>query len=71
MKETNMKKTLIELFVAFAVIALQGLLTMIFWNWLMPVIFGLTTLTYWQSVGIVLLGRGIFRPTMKLKDFED
>lgn len=30
------------------------------WNWLMPTIFGLTRITFWQSFGIVLLTRLIF-----------
>lgn len=25
------------------------------WNWLMPVIFGLPEITFWQSLGLVLL----------------
>ncbi|OEJ99330.1 hypothetical protein A8C32_09190 [Flavivirga aquatica] len=34
---------------------LLGFIIMWLWNWLMPEIFGLTTLTYWQSVGIFIL----------------
>ncbi len=30
------------------------------WNALMPVIFGLTAITYWQAVGIVILSRLVF-----------
>jgi hypothetical protein len=25
------------------------------WNWLMPKIFGLTTITFWEALGLVLL----------------
>lgn len=28
---------------------------MILWNWLMPDIFGLKEISYWQSVGLVIL----------------
>ena len=38
---------------------LIGLPTMWLWNWLMPVIFGLPTIGFWQSVGLVFLS-GIF-----------
>ena len=31
------------------------------WNWLMPEIFNLTTLTYWQSLGILLLSSFLFK----------
>jgi hypothetical protein len=27
------------------------------WNWLMPLIFGLPTLTYWQAVGLFILSK--------------
>jgi len=37
-----------------------GYFVMLLWNWLMPMIFGLTTITFWQAVGIVLLARLIF-----------
>lgn len=37
--------------------ALLGGLVMWLWNWLMPVIFGLPTLTFWQAVGLVVLCR--------------
>ena len=30
------------------------------WNWLMPELFGLKTITYWQAFGIVILGHLIF-----------
>jgi|AGTN01.1.fsa_nt_gi hypothetical protein len=41
-----------------AVIALAvGALVMVLWNWLMPEIFGLGTITYWQGFGLALLLR--------------
>ena len=33
---------------------------MYLWNWLMPKIFGLTTLTFWQSWGLSLLASLLF-----------
>lgn len=30
------------------------------WNWLMPDIFGLTTIGYWQSLGLMLLSTILF-----------
>ncbi len=47
--------------IVFGVIAITGLailfgfVIMWLWNWLMPEIFGLTTLTYWQAVGLFIL----------------
>ncbi len=37
-----------------------GYFVMLIWNWIMPDIFGLTTITYWQAFGIVILARLIF-----------
>lgn len=31
------------------------------WNWLMPVIFGLTEITFWQAPGISILSRILFK----------
>ena len=48
--------------VAFAVVFafLFGLLVMVLWNWLMPMLFGLKEITYWQAFGIVLLAKLLF-----------
>ncbi len=39
---------------------LFGYFVMLLWNWLMPEIFGITTITFWQAVGIVILARLVF-----------
>ena len=45
-------------FTAFAF--LFGAVVMGLWNWLMPVIFHLGVITYWQAVGLAILGRLLF-----------
>jgi hypothetical protein len=40
---------------------LFGLLVMALWNWLMPELFGLKTLSYWQAWGLVLLAHILFK----------
>lgn len=45
-------------FTAFAI--LFGAVVMWLWNWLMPAIFGLGVITYWQAVGLAVLGRLLF-----------
>jgi hypothetical protein len=37
-----------------------GLVVKILWNWLMPAIFGLGVITFWQAFGIVLLAKLLF-----------
>jgi hypothetical protein len=56
-------------FVAFVVLAavamaLFGFVAMSLWNWLMPALFGLKMVTFWQAVGLLVLARlllGSFR----------
>jgi len=43
-----------------ALAVLFGYFVMLLWNWLMPSIFGLGQITFWQAVGIVILARLIF-----------
>jgi len=37
-----------------------GYFVMLLWNWLMPELFGLAIINFWQAAGIVLLARLIF-----------
>ncbi len=37
-----------------------GYLLMYLWNWLMPMIFGLPIITFWQALGICLLSKILF-----------
>ena len=37
-----------------------GAIAMVLWNWLMPEIFGLTAIGFWQAFGIVLLAKLLF-----------
>jgi hypothetical protein len=36
---------------------------MLLWNWLMPVIFGLTEITFFQALGLMLLCGLLFKST--------
>ena len=56
-----MGKILGLLFIIAIVIVILGLSTMLLWNWLMPVIFGLTKIGFWQAVGLVTLSSLLFR----------
>jgi hypothetical protein len=50
-------------------VAVIGLVLRLLWNWLMPEIFGLTVITYWQSLGLLALSSILFR-RISLKDDE-
>lgn len=38
----------------------MGFAIMGLWNWIMPAVFGLGMITFWQAIGILILGRLIF-----------
>jgi len=49
-------------FIAFGILALglAGLVTLGLWNALMPAIFGLPTIGFWQGLGLLVLSRLFF-----------
>ncbi len=40
--------------------AVFGWLVEILWNWIMPPLFGLKTITFWQAFGVLLLAKLLF-----------
>jgi len=45
---------------AIALAFLFGYVVVWLWNWLMPELFGLKIITFWQAVGLIILARIIF-----------
>jgi len=43
-----------------AVVAAGSAVVMLLWNWLMPAIFGLVSIGFWQALGILVLCRLLF-----------
>ena len=43
---------------------------MVLWDWLMPTLFGLPEITFWQACGLQLLAILLFKPT-SLKTNKD
>jgi hypothetical protein len=41
---------------------------MLLWNWLMPVIFGLSEISFWQAVGLNLLASILFARTSTINN---
>jgi membrane protein required for beta-lactamase induction len=51
------------------VIVILGYPLMLLWNWLMPIIFGLPEITFWQAIGLNVLSTILFKSTtIKNKD---
>lgn len=53
-------KILFIIIAAIAFILLFGYGFMLLWNWLMPEVFGLIPLNYWQAVGILVMAKLLF-----------
>ncbi len=49
------------------ILVLLGYPVMLLWNWLMPEIFGLSEITFWQAIGLNVLCTILFRPTVNIK----
>jgi hypothetical protein len=49
------------------VMVIMGFPAMWLWNWLMPSIFGLTKINFWQAIGLQLLAY-IILPTPKINN---
>jgi len=47
-------------FLATLVMVVVGVVVRSLWNWLMPALFGLRTIGYWQAIGILILSKLLF-----------
>ena len=52
--------TVLGVIAAFGFGLLFGWIIVWLWNWLMPMIFGLPTITFWQGAGIFILAKILF-----------
>lgn len=41
-------------------VTILGLITMVLWNWLVPVLFSGPVITYWQALGLLILSKILF-----------
>lgn len=62
-RSTGAKASLIAAAIVLvpALFVLFTSITMWLWNWLMPTIFNLPVITFWQAAGILVLSRILFR----------
>jgi len=69
MKVTTMKQTIHDILLVVGVLILACLLfgapLMLLWNVLMPKIFGLPEITFWQACGLNILSSILFKSTIK------
>ena len=48
-------------------IVILGYPLMLLWNWLMPELFGLPLITFWQAIGLNFLSTILFKSTSIIK----
>ena len=48
------------IFFGILFVGIFSLLVLLLWNWLMPSIFGLPAITYFQAVGLLILAKILF-----------
>ena len=70
-----MKKTVEALATFLGMIAivmvLLGYPVMLLWNWLIPEIFGLSEITFWQAIGLNILSTILLRSSHTIKTKQD
>ena len=60
--------TLLVIGILILAVMLFGGPLMILWNWLMPYLFGLPEITFWQACGLQLLSTLLFKSVINKKD---
>jgi hypothetical protein len=60
MRRNRVWKILVMIPIGIAALALFSFVTMSLWNWLMPAVFGLHTVTWLQALGLLLLSKILF-----------
>lgn len=62
-------KIILEFIGLLCIVAvLLGYPLMLLWNWLMPVIFNLPEISFWQAIGLNILSSTLFKSTNIKKD---
>jgi hypothetical protein len=57
MKQHQFLRALKVLLIVVVAGSLLGFVIMYLWNWLMPSLFGLNMITFWQALGLFVLGK--------------
>ena len=66
--KNNIEGILTVIGLIILVVMLLGLPLQLLWNWLMPSIFDLRYISFWEAVGLNLLAAILFRPTTTIKN---
>jgi len=66
--KNNLEGFLYFIGIIILIVMLLGYPLYFLWNQLMPSIFGLRTITFWEAVGLNLMAAILFRPTTTIKN---
>jgi len=65
--KNNIEAILYIIGLVILVVILLGMPLQLLWNWLMPNLFDLPYISFWQAVGLNLIATILFRPTINIK----
>jgi hypothetical protein len=65
--KNNVEGVLTIIGLIILVVMLLGLPLQLLWNWLMPNIFGLKYITFWEAVGINTISSILFKSNINIK----
>ena len=67
MMKNNFEAIMYIIGLAILLVMLLGMPLQLLWNWLMPNLFNLPYISFWQAVGLNLMAAILFRPTTNIK----
>jgi hypothetical protein len=65
--KNNFEAVMYVIGLVILLVILLGMPLQLLWNWLMPNLFDLPYISFWQAVGLNLLATILFRPTINIK----
>jgi len=65
--KNNIEAILYIVGLVILIVMLLGIPLQLLWNWLMPNLFDLPYISFWQAVGLNLMATILFRPTVNIK----
>jgi hypothetical protein len=65
--KNNLESVLTVIGLIILVVMLLGLPLQLLWNWLMPSIFGLKYITFWEAVGLNTIASILFKSNINIK----
>ena len=65
--KNNFEAVMYVIGLVILLVMLLGMPLQLLWNWLMPSIFDLKYITFWEAIGLNVMATILFRPTINIK----